>query len=58
MFHKDNIGREKTGESVSKSLYTLQNDYRGIEGMAHRLGSDLKRGIQGTQNDIDDRVQR
>jgi len=43
---------------VSKSLYRLERSYRGVEGIAKTLNSNIKTGIEGTAIDIETRISR
>jgi len=43
-------------EKVSKSLYTLQTKYNGVQGVCQSLHTNSKNGISGTKADIDART--
>jgi len=52
LFAKDNLNNIQNKEKVSISLHKLESRYRGVEGVAKTLNSDVKKGIPGTDNDI------
>jgi magnesium-transporting ATPase (P-type) len=53
MFHPDNIKNfHSVDKKVSVSLYQFWKTYGGIRGLAQRLNTHPKNGIEGSQADI------
>jgi len=60
LFHPDNIKNyhNESGAKVAISLHKLWSEFGGTAGLAAGLKSDAKVGIDGTPQDIKERVDR
>jgi len=55
MFHPDNIKNKQAGTQLSISLYKYWRNLKGPKGLAMRLKTDLRKGIEENPDEMRER---